>query len=280
MKVLLINVDAPFNYAIRKLYRYHIERGDEAEMLDLGYKGYPHKKKKTIDGADYDEIHISNIFENNAYVVTVLNNSNVFYGGIGSRNPKNQLPKEIDDLEPWYFPDEDTAYGFITRGCIRNCYFCKVRQGEGYLHKYRNIEKIVGDFKKVVFLDNNILSYEHCIEQFNWLAEHKIKADFNQGLDYRLVTDENLEALTKVMNLNGSYIFAFDDIKYKESIEAKLPIIKRWIPQPWKVRFYVYIHPDMPLQDTIDRLKWCKEHECLPYVMRDYSCWSSPNRNF
>ena len=48
----------------------------------------------------------------------------------------------------------------------------------------------------------------------------------------------------------------------------------------WQFKFFVYVHPDMPLEETTERVMWLKEHECLPYLMRDIACWSSLNRTW
>lgn len=134
------------------------------------------------------------------------------YGGIGSNYPNNTLPKIIEKLQPYYYPYETVSYGFITRGCIRNCYFCKVPKYEGKLRFNNKVSDIV-KHKSAVFLDNNILAYDKCIEVFKWLYEHKIKCDFNQGLDFRLLTAEKLFWLARLQYMNV-YHFAFDDIKY------------------------------------------------------------------
>ena len=122
MKILLVNVDSRWNMAIRKMYNY-FRAENEVEMIDLGFGGYPHKKTKVIDGAEYDKVFVSNIFDINQDRVQVINCENVEFGGIGSKNPKLQLPCEIEQTEPFYFPDETTSYGFVTRGCIRNCWW-------------------------------------------------------------------------------------------------------------------------------------------------------------
>ena len=181
--------------------------------------------------------------------------------------------------EPFYYPDEDTSYGFITRGCIRNCWFCKVPKYEGKLTAYNSIEKVV-KHKKVKFLDNNILAYPDHMSVFRWLLDHPdVKCEFNQGLDFRLVTDENLDALSR-LNYMGEYIFAFDDPKYQPLLEKKLTLIKKYISKPWKLKFYIYYHPSMDLKLLFDRVEWCRDRECLPYVMRDAACWDSPDRDF
>lgn len=270
-KILLVNVDSKWNMAIRKMYN-HFKENNDVEMIDLGFSGYPHKRTKTIFAVNYDKVFVSNIFDINKDRVEVVGCDDVVFGGIGSRNPRLKLPEEIERTEPFYFPDEDTSHGFITRGCIRKCWFCKVPKYEGDLKEYNNIENIV-KHKKVKFYDNNILAYPEHMKVFQWCLDHpEVKVEFNQGLDFRLVNDENLEALSK-LNYWGEYIFAFDEPKYQPLLEKKLVLMKKWISKPWKLKFYIYYHPSMDLKQLFERVEWCRKHECLPYVMRDRACW-------
>lgn len=277
MKILLINVDSRWNMAIRRMYSFYKQNHD-VEMIDLGFSGYPHKRRKTIDASEYNKVFVSNIFEINKDRVEVIGCDDVTFGGIGSRNPYLRLPEEIENTDPFYFEDEDTSFGFITRGCIRKCWFCKVPKYEGDLTFYNNIERIV-KHKKVKFLDNNILAYEKHCEVFQWLIDRNIRCEFNQGLDFRLVNDENLKLLSQ-LNYMGEYIFAFDEPKYQPILEKKLKLIKKYIPTPWKIKFYIYYHPSMKISELIERVEWCRERECLPYVMRDSACWECENKNF
>ena len=278
MKILLVNVDSRWNMALRRMYNYY-RHEHEVDMIDLHFSGYPHKKRKTIDASGYDRVYVSNLFEHNSHRVEVLNCQAVEYGGIGSRNPGAQLPPEIEATEPYYFPDEDTSYGFITRGCIRKCWFCKVPKYEGGLKVYNTVESIV-KHKKVKFLDNNILAYKDHMAVFQWCMDHPdIKVEFNQGLDFRLVNEENLAALAQ-LNYMGPYIFAFDEPKYQPLLEKKLAIMKKYIPQPWRLKFYIYYHPSMELSQLYECVEWCRERECLPYIMRDSACWDCENREF
>ena len=103
MRILLINVDSRWNMAIRKMYNYY-RQSHEVEMRDLGFSGYPHKRTETIDATGYDKVFVSNIFDLNKDRVTVINCPDVQYGGIGSRNPHLQLPSEIENAEPFYYP--------------------------------------------------------------------------------------------------------------------------------------------------------------------------------
>lgn len=280
MRILLVNVDSRWNMAIRRMYTYFTQQGHEVDMRDLGLSGYPHKRHVKIDASDFDMVRVSNIFDLNSDRVEVVGCHDVVFGGIGSRNPNLQLPPEIEAAPPYYSPGEKTTYGFITRGCIRNCWFCKVPKYEGKLKAYNTVESIVRGVpgEVVSFMDNNILAYPYHMDVFNWLIKKDIRCEFNQGLDFRLVNDENLYALSRLKYV-GSYIFAFDEPKYQPLLDKKLVLMKKYISQPWALKFYIYYHPDMDLRQLITRAEWCRKNECLPYIMRDRACWEcEPNK--
>lgn len=281
MKILLVNVDSRWNMAIRRMFTYFTQQGHDVEMRDLGLRGYPHKRRVVLDGTGFDEVYVSNIFDINADRVEVINCDRVTFAGIGSRDPYRQLPAEIEATPPYYAPGEKISYGFITRGCIRKCWFCKVPKYEGALKEHNHVESIVRGVpgEVVKFLDNNILAYPHHMGVFEWLIERGTRCEFNQGLDFRLVNDENLDALAR-LNYEGEYIFAFDDPKYQPLLDKKVEQIKKYIPKPWKLKFYIYYHPSMDLRQLFERVEWCRARECLPYVMRDAACWNCEHTSF
>ena len=62
------------------------------------------------------------------------------------------------------------------------------------------------------------------------------------------------------------------------STDKTLEIVKKYIPQPWKIKFFIYCRPSMDIvTDVYARILWCKENKVLPYFMRDLSCWQSEN---
>lgn len=279
MKILLVNVDCRWNLALRRMYAYYEQRGAEVEMVDLGFGFYPHSKRHVVDGRGYDMVAVSNIFETNAERVVVVGCENTVRGGVGSKSDA-KLPPEIEATPPKYFPGEDTAHGFITRGCIRRCYFCKVPKHEGKLRAYRSVQEVVGSFKKAIFMDNNILAWDGANEAMDWLIANGIRCQFNQGLDLRLVNDANLSRLAR-LNYMGEYYFAFDDVKLMPFMDEVMPQVKRYITKPWKIKLFVYVNAEkMEPTDTVRRIEWCKAHECLPYVMRDANCYGSEHDRF
>jgi hypothetical protein len=152
---------------------------------------------------------------------------------------------------------------------------------EGALKEYNRAESIIRGVpgEVVHFMDNNILAYPGHMDVFHYLIERGIRCEFNQGLDFRLVNDENLAALAR-LNYEGEYIFAFDDPKYQKLLDRKTELIKKYITQPWRLKFYIYYHPSMDIGQLIQRVEWCRERECLPYIMRDAACWDCDKREF
>lgn len=284
MKILLVDVDSTIpNLALMKLSSYHKSLGDEVELLVLGISYYPDQRTKRTVGIDgFDKVYVSVIFKGSIDFVEFDMFSDVgkvVFGGTGI-DIKSSLPPEVESAELDYsiYPENDTAYGFISRGCNRKCYFCVVPTKEGRIRQVEtDLEKIISNFKKVKFMDNNFLQLPNHLEILEWLAERKIKCQFNQGLDVRLITAENSVALSK-LNYMGEYIFAFDDWKYRRFIERQMLLLK-WI-RPWGAKFFVYVHPDMELSETVRRIEFLRERELLPYVMRDSACWGSTNSDF
>ena len=160
--ILLIDVDSKIpNLALMKISTYHKNKDDKVNILKLNYDGYPTKKKIIkINNLNFDKTYVSIIFKVNKNVVQFTNNDKVVYGGTGY-DIKIKLPDYIDNLNEDYtlYPDNKSSYGFITRGCVRNCYFCIVPIKEGKrIYKYRKIEDII-KHNKVYFLDNALKSF-------------------------------------------------------------------------------------------------------------------------
>ncbi len=278
MKILLVNVDSKFNIAIRKLYRHYLNSDHEVEMINLGMTAFPGVNFKYISALGYDKVYCSNLFEINQDRFEVVGCENVIYGGIGSINPNLRLDPEVQKLQPYYYESDDTTHMRLTEGCIRKCWFCKVPTAEGTLKQIDTLDSV--RHNKVMFYDNNIFAWDQCVDTFKEIVKLNLKVDFNQGLDFRLATEEKMEWLVK-MRYTGSYIFAFDDVKYQKAIEAKLPLLRKYIPKEWKMRFYVYHNEEfMTIKDLIHRAEWCKANKILPYIMRDQNCWGSKHDHF
>jgi len=276
MKVLLIDADSVIpNIPLMKISQWHKDKGDCVLLHKYNLPYYPNRNKVTYRVPEgYDKVYCSIVFEGNR---EFIQGDNIIFGGTGV-DLTTTLPSEIEccDLDYLLYPDNDTSYGFITRGCVRKCSFCKVPMKEGHIHKVSDIDKIV-KHKKVKFLDNNILAYSKHESILQELVDKKIKCQFNQGLDIRLLTPVNSQLLSE-LNYLQEYFFAFDSWKHKEIIENKMKLLN-WA-KDWQLKFFVYVSPEMSISETVKRIIYLKEHKCLPYVMRDIDCWDSVNNEF
>lgn len=172
------------NYALMKISAWHKAQGDTVEWW--------------IPFLQYDRVYSSKVFtftEECPYLPP-----DTIKGGTGY-GIYDELPQEIDDMFPDYsiYPKVDYAIGFLTRGCIRKCPWCVVPKKEGHIRPYRTWQEIKRpDSRDIVFMDNNVLACPHGVEQMKDMIGKKVRVDFNQGLDARLITPEIAEILSKL----------------------------------------------------------------------------------
>lgn len=196
MNIGLLAVDSNYpNLSLMKISSYHKGKGDIVEWYN------PFDK--------YDIVYMSKIFSFTPdYGQYMTNTTQICKGGTGY-DIYSTLPEEIDLIKPDYsiYPSigHKTAYGFLTRGCPNKCKWCIVPKKEGVIKPYMNVEEIAIDGRnELILMDNNILASDHGIEQIEKIIKmnegrkKKIKVDFNQGLDARLVTDEIAKILSRL----------------------------------------------------------------------------------
>lgn len=253
MKVLLINIDSTIpNLALKKCEMYHLQQGDEV-VWDM-----------PLFAQDAERTYVSCIFpENRDKCLEYTSYKNVIIGGSGW-DINTKLPPEIDAMKP------KINWGFTSRGCIRNCYFCFVPKMEGKI-------RITGDIydfwdgisKEITVMDNNILALpEHFKMICSQIRKEKLKVDFNQGLDCRLMTDDIAKELLSIKHIR-EIRFSFDDIRIKPQVEKCLKILKENGIGNWKTRWYCYVSPTDTLENLYERLMFLRENKQLAYVMRD-----------
>lgn len=279
-RVLLVDVDSVIpNVALMKISTFYKALGFKVDLMCLGISYYPPKRKKVVvDALGYTGVFVSVLYQGNGELVIITNNENVEYGGTGYSITK-KLPDEIEAAECDYsiYPDNDTSYGFITRGCIRNCDFCFVPRKEGLVHQVNTIDGIVRH-SKVAFLDANVLAWKKHKELLQELVNRNLRCRFVGGLDVRLVDEETAKLLNGLKYI-GDYMFAFDRVEQESLITEKMRLLKKHIvSKTWKLKFFLYCSADMDIiNDVYYRILWCKRHEVLPYLMRDVNCWTSEN---
>jgi len=260
MKVGLIQVDGKMpNLALMKLASFHRKRGDDVTVLDISH-------------LQFDRIYASK----------------VFVGGSGV-SLKCELPPEIEAQVPDYeLFKTDYSIGFSSRGCLkeRGCGFCIVKPKEGLI---REAPFDWVSSHKVVLLDNNFLASPLWKEKLEYLIRQKLKVCFTQGLDIRLINDENASLLSQVRYYDLKFgkkrlYFAFDDPALEETVRKGVEILNRnGIPNK-HLMFYVLVGYDTSFQQDWHRFSVLNSLGCLPFIMlyngkrndrrlRDFARW-------
>lgn len=275
MKVGLIDVDSHNfpNLALMKISAWHKSKGDSVRWYEP-FDGLIEK---------YDKVYISKIFSfSNDYDLPIYSEQ-IVKGGSGYcielvdgkevyRTEKdNTLPEEVEHFYPDYslYGIEDTAYGFLTRGCPRNCAFCHTTQKDGCKsYKVANLSEFWNGQKNVVLLDQNILACKDHAELLGQLIDSKAKVEFNGGLDIRMINEKNIE-LIKQLNLKCIH-FAFDRWQDRDIIEPKLREFASrtgYNKDKGRVMVYILCNFDTTLEQDIYRIQLCRELKFSPYPM-------------
>ena len=169
------------------------------------------------------------------------------------------------------YPDltKDTAYGFLTRGCPRNCGFCHTTQKDGCKsYKVADLCEFWNGQKNIILLDQNILACPVHLELLQQLIDSKAYVEFNGGLDIRLITERNVE---KIRQLKIKCIhFAYDRYQDKEIVEKKLRLFKDltgYDRNKKRIMVYILCNYDTTFEQDIERIQFCRELNFAPYVM-------------
>lgn len=179
------------------------------------------------------------------------------------------LDHEIEHIYPDYelYPQfNDTAYGFLTRGCPRACPFCHVASMQGRRsRRVARLQEFWRGQKNIVLLDANISACPQCIEIFEELADAGAYVDFNQGLDARLMTVEKIEALNRVKYQRIH--FAWD--RPEEDLRGNFERIATYLEGMRRTNTSCYVLTNFcsSHRQDLERVMFLRELGIQPYVM-------------
>jgi hypothetical protein len=224
----LYNVDSKIpNLALMKISAYHKSQGDSVAWFS------------PIEAPTFGRVYASSVFtwSDKAYVTP-----DMICGGSGF-NLKVTLPESIEQCDPDYslYPDFKQALGFLTRGCIRKCPWCFVPEKEGMLRPYWNIERVAGDRKELVLMDNNFLAAgDYAREQAEKIIAGRYKIDFNQGLDARLIDDSWARMLSQMKWIRFIRL-ACDTSEMIEPVAEAVKRLAECGVKPYRISVYALI---------------------------------------
>ena len=273
MKVGLIDVDGHHfpNIPLMKLSAWHRTHGDTVEWYEPLLSGH------------LDRVYMSKVFsftEDYPYHIWA---DEIIKGGTGYcietvngmeqyRKEKDmRLPDEIEHTCPDYTLYSklcsDTAYGFLTRGCPRECKFCHVGAKEGTCSvKVSDLSEFWHGQKKIVLCDPNLIACREWKPLMQQLIDSKAKVNLNQGVDIRLMTPEKAQMI-KQLRIDSIH-FAWDRYEDKEKILPKFEMFKEitgWGVQ--KVGVFVLTNFDTTIEQDLDRIYTLRDMGYNPYVM-------------
>lgn len=241
---------------LMKISAYHKRRGDEVEPW--------------LAISRYDKVYTSKVFTSSPDIETPIYAEEVVRGGTGYFYPDGgpPLPEEIEHIYPDYGLygklTQGVAFGFLTRGCPRNCPFCIVSKKEGRAsYKVADLSEFWRGQHEIKLLDPNILACRDRENLLLQLADSRAAVDFTQGLDIRLVDGvESLLAKVKVKMLH----FAWDNPEqnlrpYFEKFKAKSGLPRQ------KMGVYVLTNFNSSHEQDLERVYTLKELGYDPYVM-------------
>jgi hypothetical protein len=220
MKVLLFQVDGKFpNLALMKLARWHRAKRDDVFLTPF---------LRDVRFVQADKVYASSIFEFSAdrrrRFAEIFPAATV--GGDGyfpiwnqlhiiGRNMGSNLREVIDDcnpdeLAPDYsdYPRSTVSIGYSQRGCRLDCGFCRMKTREGEAHFVSTIGSLWRGEphpKHLVLLDNDFFGQKEWREQLKEVKQYSFKVCFNQGINIRLINEEQAQELSGVFYCDDQF---------------------------------------------------------------------------
>lgn len=286
LRIGLIDVDSHNfpNLPLMKLSAWHKSQGDSVGWYEPLVHGI---------GEPLDRVYMSKVFSFTPDYRYFINAKEVVKGGSGyaiKKMDSRELFGEREDILPHYevfdksrdaglpvhiehiYPDyslypeltKDTAYGFMSRGCPRNCNFCHVAAKEGLkAHRVADLTEFWRGQKNIVLLDPNPVACPEWKDILRQLADSGAWVDFSQGVDIRLMTEEKAEIIKRIRTKNIH--FAWDRYEDKDIIIPKLKEFKRitgWDKR--KLTVYVLVNFSTTTEQDLERI----------YTLRDLGYWA------
>jgi hypothetical protein len=192
----------------------------------------------------------------------------IIRGGTGY-DIKSVLPQEIEDstlMDYSIYPQYPFSVVFLSRGCIRDCPFCLVREKEGYIKPVTPVD-LNPNGKWIEVLDNNFFANPNWHEAVEWIMRSKQKVKLH-GVDIRIMNEEQAAALKMMKHYRQPHI-AWDLPKL--DLQPQLETFARYIRSS-SITCYVLIGFNSTIEQDLHRVRVLKKMRYTPFVQayRDF----------
>lgn len=217
----------------------------------------------------YDEIWASKIFTFSEDVDWSQYSFDKLHRGGTGYDIKSRLPEEIEkslSMDYNLYPQYPFSIQFFSRGCIRHCPFCLVRDKEGYIYPVDPVE-LNPNGRWIEVLDNNFFANPEWRKSIEYIK--KVGQPINlHGVDLRIMDEEQAHAL-KSIKLHKTPHLAWDlpQIDLTEQLVA----LSKYM-HPGRFSCYVLIGYNSTLEQDLYRINTLKRLKFNPFVQpyRDF----------
>lgn len=240
------------NIAIMKISTYYKQLGHDVNWYN-----------PIMDMMDTDILFESQLFNFTELYQYYPTKAEIIRGGTGI-DIKKRLPDEIDKilkLDYSMYPECDYSMQFFSRGCIRNCPFCVVRDKEGYICEVEPME-LNPNGKHIEVLDNNFFANPNWHKAVDYIHKTGRKVNLH-GVDIRIMNEEQAKALNEMKHLKQIHI-AWD--LPNMDLREQLKTATRWI-KPYKLMCYVLIGFNSTPEQDLYRVETLRDIGIDPFVM-------------
>ncbi len=205
-----------------------------------------------------------------------LCNPDIIHKGIMSE-VENLLPDySLVQVLPWRWSKKSIL--FSSRGCIRRCKFCAVPQLEGKIcQTLSSVRHLIHpDHDTAILWDNNFLASPYWREILRELQNiyvtkngqrYRLKVDFNQGLDGRLMKNQDIAQELRKANVRPIRL-AYDKKNQREAIGKAIKRLKSAGFSGRQIFLYTLYNFEDDPQDFWERVADLMEWGVTVYPMR------------
>ena len=274
-RVLLVQLDGKLpNLALMRIAAHHRERGDVCELRHGAQFG-------GLFDQEFDRVYASAIFERTRSLAARLRAAypSALVGGTGIDATITLASTGIvtEKVDYSLYPEFRQSIGFSQRGCRLRCSFCVVPAKEGRVRTERTVPEIWRGEpwpREIILLDNDFFGQELWRDRLAELRDGRFKVCFTQGINARIITDEQAEAIGSVdyrdsrMAQRRLYT-AWDCMRDEARFFAGLELLCRHGVRPDHLLVYMLIGyaPGETHQDRDHRRRQLRAFGARPYPM-------------